>query len=317
MGRRPPDATETVRGVQRARFIAAVTEIVCNEGLESVTVAQLTATARVSRSVFYQLFGNCEACLLAAFDSALARVSARVRYAYQAGDDWLEGVRAALLELLVFLDEDRQLARFLVVRSLGGTPDMLARRASVLTDLAAALDEGREHAPWATELPAMTAESVVGAILSVLYGRLLEPAGERLTVLWGPLMGVIALPYRGPAAARDELALVPPPGPRATPRSTGDRHALLDSLRLRATYRTLRVLSAIAERPGASNIQVAERAGITDAGQVSKLLARLSGLGLIANTRTGEPKHAQKAWRLTPLGVSAQAAMGDLLPGAQ
>jgi DNA-binding MarR family transcriptional regulator len=73
---------------------------------------------------------------------------------------------------------------------------------------------------------------------------------------------------------------------------------------MRLTYRTARVLEALAGMPGASNRMVADGAGIYDQGQVSKLLARLERLGLIENTSgndhkpTGEPN----AWRLTPRG---------------
>jgi hypothetical protein len=41
------------------------------------------------------------------------------------------------------------------------------------------------------------------------------------------------------------------------------------------------VLIAIGSHAGASNRQVGEAAGIADQGQISKLLARLDGLGLI------------------------------------
>lgn len=72
------------------------------------------------------------------------------------------------------------------------------------------------------------------------------------------------------------------------------------------TYRTRRVLGAIAELSGRganpSNREVSHAAGIRDQGQMSKLLARLEGLGLIENTcrkwSAGEPK----AWGLTAKG---------------
>ncbi len=44
---------------------------------------------------------------------------------------------------------------------------------------------------------------------------------------------------------------------------------------MRITYRTLRALSVVGERPGASNRAVADGAGIYDQGQTSKLLSRL------------------------------------------
>jgi DNA-binding MarR family transcriptional regulator len=62
------------------------------------------------------------------------------------------------------------------------------------------------------------------------------------------------------------------------------------------------VLEAIAELPGVSNRLVAEHAGISDQGQVSKLLARLEGLGLLVNSGEGHAKGEPNAWRLTSLG---------------
>lgn len=71
---------------------------------------------------------------------------------------------------------------------------------------------------------------------------------------------------------------------------------------MRLTYRTARVLRCIAELPGASNRMVAERAGISDPGQISKLLRRLEGLGLAVNSGGGRLSGEPKAWKLTPLG---------------
>jgi len=53
---------------------------------------------------------------------------------------------------------------------------------------------------------------------------------------------------------------------------------------MQPAYRTLRVLQAIRERPGSTNRQLADAAGIEDEGQASKLLKRWQGLGLIENT---------------------------------
>ena len=71
---------------------------------------------------------------------------------------------------------------------------------------------------------------------------------------------------------------------------------------MRLTYRTTRVLQCIAAQVGISNREVAEEAGVADQGQISKLLARLERLGLIANTGEGHAKGEPNAWQLTPLG---------------
>lgn len=78
---------------------------------------------------------------------------------------------------------------------------------------------------------------------------------------------------------------------------------------MRITYRTVRVLMTIAADPGASNRRIAAEAGISDQGQVSKLLARLEHLGLIENRGEGPVKGAPNAWALTARGVQVQQAI--------
>ncbi len=181
------------------------------------------------------------------------------------------------------------------------------RRAVLLRALVAAVDEGRGEVPRrATQPPPLTAEGVVGAVLSVIHTRLLDSRAAPLTDLLGELMSAIALPYIGRSAAQKELHKPAPPLLKinsATPRDP------LDGLEMRITYRTVRVLIVIAESPDASNRRVAAGAGITDQGQVSKLLARLEHLGLIENTGAGPLKGAPNAWRLTARGQQVERAI--------
>ena len=84
---------------------------------------------------------------------------------------------------------------------------------------------------------------------------------------------------------------------------------------MRLTHRTMAVLAAISAEPGLSNFQVSERAGVTDQGQISKLLARLSHLGLAENTGGGQSRGAANEWHLTPRGREVQEAIGHALLG--
>ena len=70
------------------------------------------------------------------------------------------------------------------------------------------------------------------------------------------------------------------------------------------------MLEVVAEHPGASNRLVADRAEITDQGQVSKLLARLERLKLMRNTGEGHTKGERNAWRLTALGEEVTRRLG-------
>jgi hypothetical protein len=65
----------------------------------------------------------------------------------------------------------------------------------------------------------------------------------------------------------------------------------------------------VAATPGGSNRQVADGSGISDQGQISKLLARLHGLGLIENSGAPAMRGAPNSWVLTDHGWEVQAAL--------
>jgi AcrR family transcriptional regulator/DNA-binding MarR family transcriptional regulator len=302
---------EHVSEIQRMRILAAMAEVASGMGAGSVTVAHVVSRAGVSRRTFYDLFADREECFLAAFEEAIGRVSALVIAAHAREGTWREQVRAGLWALLVWLDEEPALARLCVVESLAAGPSALERRAVVLRALVGAVDEGRgatRAGPGRkpTQLPPLTGEGVVGAVLSVIHTRLSEPRPGPLTPLLGELMSVIVLPYQGQAAAQRELNR---PAPQLKTKTTPAHRDPLDGLEMRITYRTVRVLMVIAANPGASNRRIAAEAGIGDQGQVSKLLTRLEHLGLVENTGIGPVKGAPNAWRLTPRGEQVQAAI--------
>jgi AcrR family transcriptional regulator len=295
--------------IQRARIVAAMLDVASQLGAGNATVARVVARSGVSRRTFYEQFADREECFLAAFDEAVRRCAAAVAPAYEAHGLWRARMRAALLALVEFLDREPHLARVLIAESLGAGPRALERRQNVLFQVLPIVDQGRDETKKVDAPPPLTAEGIVGGVLSLIHTRLLAGAGP-LVELTGPLMAMIVMPYLGPAAARRELAR---PVPSA---SNGTRTVSTDPLReldMRLTYRTIRVLLAIGELGGRgcypSNRQVADAAGIRDQGQVSKLLARLSQLGLVltAGERVkGEPN----AWRLSERGEEVRGVLG-------
>jgi hypothetical protein len=253
-----------------------------------------------------------EAELLASCERALARAVASVLPAYEAEVRWADAVRAALAAFLRFLEAEPALGRLLLVQPMGAGPDVLRRRREVLAIVAAAVDRGRVEAPPGRRPPpAVIAEGTVGAILAVLANRLLD-ADERPQIeLFGELASMIALPYLGASAARRELKRPPPrlrlpgePPAREVYRLVGREAGA------RLTYRTVRVLSAIHDYPGASNREVAERAGIVDQGQISKLLRRLEERALIARSDEHGTRGAPNSWQLTERGDSVLDSPG-------
>jgi AcrR family transcriptional regulator len=301
-----------VSEVQRSRMLHSAVQVISEVGYREMSVARVTGRARVSRRTFYDLFEDREDCFLAVLEDAVARVAELVVAAYEHERGWRERVRSALAELLSFLDGEPGVCSLLVLDALGAGPRVLERRAEVLAQLGEAVHKGGSQARSGRELPLLTGEGVVGAVFSVLHTRLLAKRAGSLVELLNPLMGMIVLPYLGPAAARRELERPVPRVARVPKARTvvdGPQGDPLTGLSMRVTYRTLRVLTAIFERPGASNREIAMWAEVADQGQISKLLGRLDRLGLIHNAGQGQPNGEPNAWALTTRGVEVQQAL--------
>jgi AcrR family transcriptional regulator len=109
-----------VSEIQRARILSGMFDVVCERGAGDVTVAHVVERSGVSRRTFYEQFDDREECFLAAFEQAVAYASERVLPPYEIEGRWHERVRAALIALLGFLDDEPAIARLLIVESLAG-----------------------------------------------------------------------------------------------------------------------------------------------------------------------------------------------------
>lgn len=274
------------------RALAAV----CWENEGKATVAAIVERAGTSPRTFYQWFSDVEDCATASFDDGVQRATAA---ALSSGlpERWPARVRVVIGLLLEFFEEEPAIAHLCLVTAPSAGERMLERRDSILDQLARWVDLGQAFAPSGREIPTLTAESAVAGAVGILHKRLRQSRTPRLRALAGELTEIVLLPYLGPAAARRErrradvaptrrVAETPAvPTPAASP--------------IRLTYRTVRVLLAVGETPGASNRQIADASGITDQGQMSKLLARLAERGVVRN----DGRALENAWKLTESGA--------------
>jgi AcrR family transcriptional regulator/DNA-binding MarR family transcriptional regulator len=295
-------------------MIAAALDTVEEVGYARMTVAQVIARARISRKTFYDVFVDREDCFLAALEHALSEATRPASEAYKSESGWREGTRVALARLLMFIEEEPRLARLLILGSLVSGDKVLSRRGQVVDNLAKLIDHGRLVNDRGSYPPPLTGVGVVGGVLAVLHAHLLQERQEPIRDLLGPLMSMIVLPYLGVKAARHEINRPgSPPGPRSKRASRpASAKNPLEGLNMRLTNRSVRVLMAIAEHPGACNREVAERSGIVDQSQISKLLARLARLNLAENLGKGQQAGTTNAWRLTPLGAKLERATRPL-----
>jgi AcrR family transcriptional regulator len=295
-----------VEEVQRTRILEAMAEAIAERGAggTTVTAADVITRSGVSSGAFYEAFPDRDACLFAAFELGVLRARKVILPAYDAEPRWLDAIKAALVAFLRFLEDEPAFGRLLVVYSMSGEAQVLRRRVQILGALAAAVDRGRLQVPAGRQRPpAVIAEGVIGAVLAVLQNRLLADEAGVVMDLFGSLVSIIVLPYLGTGVARRELTRPAPP--IRTSAGIGRKGAgrSVEHGGVRLTERTVRVLSAIANYPGASNREVADRAGIVDQGQISKLLGRLQARGLIAKVAEGRTRGAPNSWHLTERGA--------------
>src|ERR1700677_2702013 len=194
-----------VSEMQRARLLGGAVAAVEKLGWSNVTVASIASRARVSRKTFYDLFVDREDCLLAIMDETSAWVAAELVAADLDELSWRERVRTGLWIVLSFFDREPGLARLCVVQTARGSQRVLEWRERLLGQLIAIVDEGRLQSESAGQVPALTAEGVVGAVIAIVQRRLLEVNDESLTGLLKEWRSIVVLPYRGGARADGEL----------------------------------------------------------------------------------------------------------------
>lgn len=276
-------------------------ELACEDGYHAVSATTLISRARVSSKTFYENFASTEDCFIATYDEATAQVEAVMRPAYMRPGSWTQRVRAALEALLALLDADRELARVVFLEAPKARELLGGRRSRILEILQLVLDSGRSTES-ATATPALIDELLVEGAISVIRARVASPDEGSLTGLLDELMGVITYSYIGPPRT---VVAAPPLAPGqlvATPR---EQPRAEQPANMRMTYRTLSVLTALVQNPGASNRRTGEVAGISDQGQISRILRRLSDQELIRNE--GPPRNgAPKRWHLTDRGQALQ-----------
>ena len=303
-----------IADIQRARIISAMLDSSIDRGAGSVSVAHVVERSGVSRRTFYELFADREDCFHAAFEQALACACEQIAPAYLEEKSWRERVRAGLTALLCFFDAEPQIGRVLLNESLAGGPQTLERRDEVIAQLTAIVEEGAAETNNGVAPPTLTGEGIVGGVLAVIQRRLIEGPHTQLVDLTNPLMSMIVLPYLGTSVARRELKRAAPAPVEQTSRHTRSEDPF-KSAGIRLTYRTVRVLMAIAEHPGASNRLIGDSAEMKDQGQVSKLLARLQRAGMVTNAGLGPARGAPNAWTLTASGRQVTNNVGTHTEG--
>jgi AcrR family transcriptional regulator len=196
---------EVIARSQRERLLEAAVRVVAEKGYGPTTVADLTREAGISRTTFYAMFEDKEACFLAAYDGVVDALVRRISAAYEAEEGWPRRARAGLAALLEALAEEPDVARLALVDVGAAGPAAQRRYRAALQRLTPLFDEGRDFATGGRGLPANTSRMAIGAVAGLISDELAEGRAEYLPSLLSDLLFATLVPYIGPAAAAREV----------------------------------------------------------------------------------------------------------------
>ncbi len=196
---------EVIARSQRERLLEAAMRVVAEKGYGATTVADLTREAGISRTTFYAMFEDKEACFLAAYDNVADALFRRIAAAYEAEERWPQRARAGLAALLEALAEEPETARLALVDVGAAGPAAQRRYRAALQRLTPLFEEGRDFAPGGRSLPANTSRMAIGAVAGLIADELAEGRAEYLPSLLSDLLFATLVPYIGPAAAAREV----------------------------------------------------------------------------------------------------------------
>jgi AcrR family transcriptional regulator len=200
---------EVVARSQRDRLLEATMRVVASKGYRATTVADLTREAGISRTTFYELFADKEACFLAAYDNSVDGLVRRISKAYEAEERWPDRARAGLTTLLEALAEDPELARLALVDVAAAGPAAQRRFRAAMQRLTPFFDEGRDFAPGGRGLPANASRMAAGAVVGLISDELVAGRADELPSLLSDLLFATLVPYLGPDAAAREVGEEP------------------------------------------------------------------------------------------------------------
>jgi AcrR family transcriptional regulator len=184
---------------QRERVLVAAAEVFAKRGYQGTTVDHIVAAAKIGVGSFYSLFEGKEECFLGTYDQIVSAARERMIAALPADGSWPHRLMACLRTLLAMIEAEPLSARIALVEVQTAGAAALQRHQHSLDEAAALLRGGREHSPFAGELPASLEFATVGGLAWFLQQRIGLGETGGATELLPEAMEIVAEPYLGAA----------------------------------------------------------------------------------------------------------------------
>jgi AcrR family transcriptional regulator len=214
---------EEVNANQRERLIAAMGEIVGENGYAGTTVSDVITQAGVSRKAFYQHFANKQECFLAAYDKIVAESRREIVRAYQSAEGVPERATAAIEKVFERAIQNPGNLRLVIIEARVVGQAGIERRERLMSEYEGLLRDllGLSAGPGTVPNPVL--RGIVGGLNGVLHAHLQNGRLEQLLQLIPDLVRW-ATSYSPPPAAMMRLPLhTAAESNRQSPRLVGGR----------------------------------------------------------------------------------------------
>jgi AcrR family transcriptional regulator len=186
---------DVIEEQQRTRILDAATQIFAKRGYQSTTVDHIVSGAKIGVGTFYSLFSGKEDCFLQAYERNLAIGREEVAERVSADAEWPHLACSVLLAVLELIAAEPLRARLILVEAQTAGNAALDRYEGTIDELVPVLRRGREHSPFADELPETLEVAILGGLLWFLQQRVVLGELDGLEQRLPEVASIVLEPY--------------------------------------------------------------------------------------------------------------------------
>jgi TetR/AcrR family transcriptional regulator, fatty acid metabolism regulator protein len=175
-------ATEERKGARRKLFLDAATRLFGKHGYHATTIPMIVAVADSSTGSFYMYFRNKEDVFNAALEELGQTITQLMKEVKKNQPDALTGIAQGIEAVFLFLAQNPEQARILIVESSGLSPRLEKTRRNILLEHEEQVKQEFEAEPdlFAVQNPVIAARCMVGGAFEALYNWLDEDPKSRM-----------------------------------------------------------------------------------------------------------------------------------------
>jgi TetR/AcrR family fatty acid metabolism transcriptional regulator len=179
---RKTNATEERKEARHRLFLDAATKLFGKHGYHATTVPMIVAEAKSSTGSFYMYFLNKEDVFNAALEELGHRISVVMDEVKNSQPNALEEISQGVVAIFLYLAQNPEQARILIVESSGLSPRLEKTRRGVLMHQEEQVRQKLESEPhlFAVQDPVIAARCLVGSTFEALYCWLEENPESRM-----------------------------------------------------------------------------------------------------------------------------------------